>query len=891
MEDLIPEICHEWKNYFESVPKCSIHHRPNINVQGSRLECCCISPCEYCIFHQPVDFSRLSQRLQYAIRFYPSICQITASSLISDPGWRLVIRNMPETIQQKFSTLIFNSETLGQLVSVSGVAVTVSEIVQLPAGMEFKCTKCGNIYFNKMEFPGILRFPSTQESDFENAPFSAPSDLHDEDAVSKWNLQIKLLIDSQRRTLHTDLGPFHRKALLYHSEDTAEKDDFHSIQNEPKCKCMDKKSPKGSHNKGKFIPLQHRSIYVDAQIIRVREESESELRSADNPKNRVKRHNNEKSDSNSTNQPSVTTASVIDVLVVGSHSVVPSLAPGTLVTVTGVLTVANAVADLLKRGGSLKRIGPNLSKSNIMPDIQHHPGDFTTGPKSVMLMSTYVTPLSVSPGVFDPTSTKCPPPSNALPSQTLTLQNQLGMERIPGMISHKNLEHVLMNAFCPRIFGHTNIKLAMLLCAVSGQSVQRGKAVKTSSWKAYHADDSVANNADAVHSPLHLLILGPAGIGKSQLLKFAANTLSRSVFVCGPTLTPSGLGVGWSAQNTAGVGSASNHARLEAGALIVADQGLCCIDEIDKMALPAQNVLHEVIDQGTLTVSKASVLHTVTTSAKVFAAGNMENVHLLSNELLSRFPLIFCISPNRESNTQDCAEKRPSSRSLLFSVLGARSGDSDAYNQYDTENGHLPKELQYADDNMIETLSAESLRAYLDYIRNKSKPSLSSDAKCVIKEWYLAERQITADTQHRVTPRHLNYLYEMACSLAKIRGKQETDADDVYTVIELFAGAGRNSLHNAQLQPSPSQKGGKQSKRMKKTAMADIFMEGIRRSCGDASKATMWTEAELREIYLRCFEDYLSADDANLTPFPKLLEVLNMNGLLLKASHSKYRLS
>ena len=877
MDELFLDISHEWMNYFRSLRPCRIHHqtRDRASEPGS-LACCCIESCAFCVFHQPIDFRWLSQKLQYAIRFYPSICEIAAATCIDDPKWRMVIHSLPDTIKRDFNGLLLNSGTLGQLVSVSGIAISASETVQLPIGIEFKCTKCGNLFFSKMVFPGIIRFPSPYDSDLATELFSLPPDVHGDEVVSAWKAKLATLLDAQRRMLQKDLGSFFTKSVLHGYEKGRDFDKILKEFQDAKCTCVEKKGSAGFDTR-KFVPLQHRTLYVDAQLLKVQEDT-SGAHSAQNERAKRSRKNSESESASAATQVSMANAATIDVLVIGSEGIRPDLSPGKDVTVTGVLTIANAVVELLKRGGSLKRIGQGTGKSSLMPDMQHHPGDFTTGPKSVMLLGSHIAVHADANSAHEAEAA----------AEFDTVGSYAVPRGLPAFPVGANLERALVDLFCPGIVGHHNIKLAALLCAIT--SDQRA-AQLTASNPSFLFD----NPARRTHGPsregnppMHMLMLGPAGIGKSQLLKFASNALPRSVFVCGPTLTPSGLGVGWAAQG-GGAAGAQGHARLEAGALIVADGGLCCIDEIDKMPLPAQNVLHEVIDQGTLTVSKASVLHTLSTSARVIAAGNIENVHNIAPELLSRFSLIFCLSAQTLQKSESAMGSEQKKRDLLLSVLGAKSSDAAP----DGQSGDVlfsQKPHSIAQD----THSGDKkLQSYVFHLRNMASPPLAADAKAAITEWYLQQRQRSYASPYaprKVTPRDFLFLYQTVCALAKLRGKACAGRDEVQAAVDLMDSANPRGLRNALLTPAKSKRGGQPGKRFKKAAMAQIFLDGVREKCGPAGKSRQWSESELLQIYEACFEEKLANKDANLTPFPILLESLNMQGALLKAGSSKFRL-
>ena len=786
--------------------------------------------------------------------------------------------------------MLFNSNTLGQMISVSGAAICISDVVQLLVGMEFRCSKCGKIHFAKMPFPGILSYPSTKHGDFEDATFSVPTSVRDTNTLGKWRAEIERLATAQTQSLHRQLMPYPRRALLHaKAADSADLKISNFNHKDSKCECIQRN--KHTKLQGKFIPLPHRSVYVDAQIFKVRERHDEEEESYTEVQENSSKG---KKKNSSTASSAPATAGSIDVLIVGERSVVPSLSPGTIVTVTGALTVANAVMELLKRGGAQKRIGQSISSVSNMPDIQHHPGDFTVGPKTVILMGSYV---EIHKTTFQEEAprmrTQQLSPPGASFFEQCTFQNKRTSTRIERMSECIDLEQLLLNSFCPGIIGHTNIKRAILMCAVSDEPAVGIAEPAVHCEKLFNRSFRTSEgSSNARGSAIHLLILGPAGIGKSQLLKFASSSLFRSVYLCGPTLTPTGLGVGWSAQTSHSSSSATSHARLEAGALIVADGGLSCIDEIDKMSISAQNVLYEVIDQGTLTVSKAAVLHTVETSTRVIAAGNIENLGCLSPDLLSRFSLTFCIPPQTEGQQDQSKgrDEQTARRALLMSVLGS-TGPVDG----DRVPSSQAFEATATEKSPTETVPIEALRAYLHHLRRKCRLRLTLDAKSVLKEWYIAQRSQSTCTQDgfrksseaRTSPRKLGSVFEMTCCLAKIRGKNIVEASDVEDVILLVTEAESSTAASSRLHMMRSRESG--GKRTRKNAMAEIFRNYLHKQKLSADKQ-QWSELELQESYETCFQNDIAQSSQQVLSFPRLLEILNEGGVLLKSSHSKYRM-
>ena len=308
----------------------------------------------------------------------------------------------------------------------------------------------------------------------------------------------------------------------------------------------------------------------------------------------------------------------------------------------------------------------------------------------------------------------------------------------------------LIASFAPHIKGHALFKEAILLLIVG--STQR-----------------VLTDGTKIRGDINVFLVGDPGTAKSEMLKFCARIAPRGLYTSGRGSTAAGL-------TAAVVRDASGIFMLEAGAVVLGDQGLVCIDEFDKMRPEDRSALHEVMEQQSASIAKGGIVATLNARTSILAAANpmfgkydifkniYENVNL-PIPLLTRFDLVFIV---RDIPSQ---EKDRNIAQHIISQHGSSGTDTTSL------------------------IDIDILTKYLSYAK-RGEPALTKEAENLIMEFYLKMRNISGEDKENmitITPRQLEGLIRLATARARLLLKNKVEGEDADRAIYLFNEMLKNS--------------------------------------------------------------------------------------------------
>jgi len=310
--------------------------------------------------------------------------------------------------------------------------------------------------------------------------------------------------------------------------------------------------------------------------------------------------------------------------------------------------------------------------------------------------------------------------------------------------ANPNLIDKVVDSIAPSIWGHRDVKKALAFQLFGGVRKRRSDGTK-------------------MRGDVHVLLVGDPGVAKSVMLGFIAGVAPKARYVSGKGASGAGLTAtvvkdeilkGWG---------------LEAGAMVLANKGIVCIDEFDKMEEEDRSAMHEAMEQQTVTISKATVQATLRAQTSVLAAANPKfgrfdplqsipkQVNLVPS-LLSRFDAIFIMRdiPGREND-----------EAIATHVL-----------------------MEHKQAAKHDVIDKDLLRKYISYAKQKYSPVLGDEAITAIKDFYVGLRNMPqiGDGPSKPIPigaRQLEAMVRLAEAHARMRLSDTVDVKDAIAAIDL----------------------------------------------------------------------------------------------------------
>lgn len=324
----------------------------------------------------------------------------------------------------------------------------------------------------------------------------------------------------------------------------------------------------------------------------------------------------------------------------------------------------------------------------------------------------------------------------------------------------------IYKSIAPNIFGHDDIKKAIACLMFGGSRKFLAGGMR-------------------LRGDINVLLLGDPSVAKSQFLKYVHQVAPIGVYTSGKGSSAAGL----TASVIKDPGSGEFH--LEGGAMVLADGGVVCIDEFDKMREDDRIAIHEAMEQQTISIAKAGITTILNSRCSVLAAANpifgryddmrtvAENIDFQST-ILSRFDLIFIIRDNKDVDNDMRLAKH-----IMDFHINVNSSRS---------NEDCP-------------ITADTMSKYVAFARKSCKPRLTPEAAEALKNHYVQFRQTAKRREETtgqqsaipITVRQLEAIIRISESLAKMRFSENATVDDVKEAVRLFRFATMRAVQQGHL--------------------------------------------------------------------------------------------
>jgi replicative DNA helicase Mcm len=323
----------------------------------------------------------------------------------------------------------------------------------------------------------------------------------------------------------------------------------------------------------------------------------------------------------------------------------------------------------------------------------------------------------------------------------------------------------IRRSIAPSIYGYEDVKEALALQLASGFSKRLPDGAR-------------------IRGDIHILLVGDPGIAKSQLLRYMTKISPRGIYTSGKSSTSAGL-TATAVKDELGDGRWT----IEAGALVLADNGIAAVDEMDKMDNEDKSALHEAMEQQTISVAKAGVMATLKSRCALLAAANPKLGRFdkyepiapqinLTPALMSRFDLIFVLTDEPDGN-RDSQIAQHILKSNYAGELATQGEWNQSISQDDINDAMVVIKPE---------IEPEQLRKYVAYAKKKIFPTLTKEASEYFAHYYVGLRTQGQDSNKPVpvTARLLEGLIRLGEANARLRLRSTVTIDDAQRVTKIL---------------------------------------------------------------------------------------------------------
>ncbi|XP_012271842.1 DNA helicase MCM8 [Orussus abietinus] len=431
---------------------------------------------------------------------------------------------------------------------------------------------------------------------------------------------------------------------------------------------------------------------------------------------------------------------------------------------------------------------------------------------------------------------------------------------INSIFDHPNIFALLVHSLCPNLHGHVMVKAALILSLFAKQ----------------------VKNANLCNSNIHILLVGDPGCGKSQLLQACVNIAPKTCYVDEKSYPSLQLGF-----------DAKNDSNYETGALVLANDGFCCINEFDKIA-NQQQVLLQVMRRQHVNVVKperkifvparTTILATITPNNGYYDRSKTLQENLSTHKrLLSAFNLVLILTDRSDEeddgrffeyvmSLRQCSQKSKK-RSICSS-----SSSTTSKNNCESHNS-LRERLSARE--LLDHLPQELFRKYVAYAQQYIVPKIPETVNDVINKFYLElneEYRNHPTSEVSFIDNQLLTLVELTKARAKLELRSKTTLRDVFDALEVmkYASDEQFVFHTFPNAIHPQSNLGKLTQNKAKRFLTLLTNEAARKQKNDFTKDELYNIGRNGNLQINnMFE---------------LIEKLNHEGFLLKLGSKSYKL-